>query len=114
MNVRLRKWVAEQYDQRGSLTIARQSRYVCQQMRFHLTKIHEIAELRHILSVLDTHHNVKRREKENNACMVTISRRKDVFELCTLIYPYLQNEDKKKKMREAWHKLGWCICNDEL
>ena len=107
-----RKWIAKLYDQRGSINVIRKGKHKQPFLRFSKDSSSELSRIRYSArsgSIFPYGGRDHRREGEYN---LVIAERRAVLELCVLIYPYLKVEEKKDKMREIWHEVGWCICND--
>lgn len=111
--MRLRKWVAEQYDQRGRL--ARPYRRTNTPGAITFTNINnrELTALKKPLEQDGMHTAMWKITKTEEGETLSIARQKDVIVLCVYIYPYLQVQWKREQMVETWRELGWCICDSK-
>ena len=107
-----RKWLAETYDQRGSLGNPNRRTGNPSGISFHNINKRECETLRKVLEGGNIHTTSYKDSQHSEGYYVRVNRQKDILLLCVYIYPYLQDRGKRERIVNVWRKLGWCICND--
>jgi hypothetical protein len=114
MTARLDKDIAELYDHCGGISNYHKGNSLTTHVYFSNVHVDGIVALNKVLGGSVVHVYEIRTKVGDTTRRVTINNKQQILVLVHMMYPFLKNEKKKKKIRKVWRDAGWCICNDEL
>jgi len=105
-----RRWIAEQYDQRGTMGQPHVRSHQPGVISFTNINDKETAALTSTLEAAGIHTATYKKSGGTETPVIKVQRHKDIMILCVYIYPYLKTEWKRERIVEVWREAGWCIC----